>query len=119
LPILAAVICIYLPLSHLYRRFLVPVTPIKSPRQPLYRAYFFIAFSFIYIYFMHGNSLLKIGAIVSMNYAIAKLGRSSRLMPTLTWIFNLAILFLNETYRGYNFADFHSSLAWLVSQLKG
>ncbi|KAG0290919.1 glycerol transporter [Linnemannia gamsii] len=113
LPILAAVICIYLPLSHLYRRFLVPVTPVKSPHQPLYRAYFFVAFSFIYIYFMHGNSLLKIGAIVSMNYAIAKLGGSSRLMPTATWIFNLGILFLNETYRGYNFTDIHSSLEWL------
>ncbi|KAH7059336.1 MBOAT-domain-containing protein [Linnemannia elongata] len=113
LPILAAVICIYLPLSHLYKRLLVPVTPIKSPHQPLYRAYFFVAFSFIYIYFMHGNSLLKIGAIVTMNYAIAKIGGSSRLMPALTWIFNLAILFLNETYRGYNFTDFHSSLAWL------
>lgn len=113
IPILVSVICIYLPLSHLYRRFFVPVTPVKSPHQPLYRAYFFLAFSCIYIYFMHGNSILKIGAIVSINYAIAKLGGSSRLMPAFTWIFNLAILFLNESYRGYDFADFHSSLAWL------
>ncbi|KAF9126743.1 glycerol transporter [Mortierella sp. 14UC] len=113
IPNLAAVICIYLPLSHLFKHYMVPVTPIKSAHQPLYRAYFFLAFSFIYIYFMHGNSLLKIGAIVGVNYAIAKLGGSSRVMPTLTWIFNLAVLFMNEKYRGYNFTDIHSSLAWL------
>ncbi|KAG0376065.1 glycerol transporter [Mortierella sp. AD032] len=113
IPILAAVMCIYLPLSHLFKHFMVPVTPIKSAHQPLYRTYFFLAFSFIYIYFMHGNSLLKIGAIVGVNFAIAKLGGSSRLMPTFTWIFNLAVLFMNEKYRGYNFEDFHSSLAWL------
>jgi hypothetical protein len=64
---------------------------------------------------MHGNSLLKIGAIVGVNYAIAKLGGSSRAMPALTWIFNIGILFMNEKYRGYNFTDMHSSLAWLVS----
>ncbi|KAF8941313.1 MBOAT, membrane-bound O-acyltransferase family-domain-containing protein [Dissophora ornata] len=113
LPLLVGVIMIYLPLSHLYRRLLVPVTPLKSPLQPLYRAYFFLAFSAIYLYFMHGNSILKIGAIVSINYAIAKIGGSSRWMPAMTWIFNLSILFMNETYRGYTFAALHESLAWL------
>ncbi|KAF9924289.1 glycerol transporter [Linnemannia zychae] len=113
IPTLTAVIAIYLPLGYIFKTYMVPVMPIKSPQQPLYRAYFFLTFSLIYIYFMHGNSLLKIGAIISINYAIAKLGRSSRLMPTFTWIFNLAILFMNEKYRGYNFTDIHSSLAWL------
>ncbi|KAF9183714.1 glycerol transporter [Haplosporangium sp. Z 767] len=113
LPILAGVICIYLPLSHLYRRYFVPLTPLKSPLQPLYRAYFFLAFSVVYLYFMYGNSILKIFAIVSTNYGIAKLGRSSRWMPALTWIFNLSILFMNEKYRGYSFTSLHESLAWL------
>ncbi|KAI7831233.1 MBOAT, membrane-bound O-acyltransferase family-domain-containing protein [Gamsiella multidivaricata] len=113
LPVLAAVMCIYVPLSHLYRLYFVPVTPLKSPLQPLYRAYFFLAFSAVYLYFMYGNSILKIGAIVTTNYAIAKLGGSSRMMPVLTWIFNLAILFLNETHQGYQFASLHESLAWL------
>ncbi|KAF9352877.1 glycerol transporter [Mortierella sp. NVP85] len=113
LPILAAVICIYLPLSHLFQKIFVPVTPLKSPLQPLYRTYFFLAFSAAYLYFMYGNSILKIGAIVTVNYAIAKLGGSARWMPAITWIFNIAILFLNENYQGYTFASLHESLAWL------
>ncbi|KAF9304315.1 glycerol transporter [Mortierella antarctica] len=113
IPVLAAVMAIYLPLSHLFKHYMVPVTPLKSPLQPLYRAYFFLAFSFAYLFVMYGNSILKILFIVSVNYAIAKLGAKSRWMPALTWIFNLAILFLNEGYRGYDFGAFHPSLAWL------
>jgi hypothetical protein len=63
---------------------------------------------------MYGNGILKIGAIVTANYAIAKLGGSARWMPPVTWIFNIAILFLNENYKGYTFASLHESLAWLV-----
>ncbi|KAF8979536.1 glycerol transporter [Entomortierella lignicola] len=113
LPVLVTVLCIYLPLSHLFRRYFVPVTPIKSPLQPLYRTYFFLAFSFAYLYFLNGNSILKILTIVSLNYAIAKLGGSARWTPAATWIFNVSILFLNESYQGYTFAGFHKSLAWL------
>jgi hypothetical protein len=91
------------------------VSPVKSPLQPLYRAYFFLAFSVIYLYVMSGNSLFKIGAILGINYAIAKIGGSARWMPTLTWIFNIAILFANEKYEGYMFSQFHPSLSWLVS----
>ena len=115
LPILTFVASVYLLLSHAYRLYFVPVTPLKSPLQPLYRAYFFLAFAAVYLYFMYGSGILKIGAIVSANYAIAKLGGASRWMPALTWIFNLTILFLNESYRGYSFAALHDSLAWLVS----
>ncbi|KAF9916877.1 glycerol transporter [Lobosporangium transversale] len=113
LPTLTLVCCFYLPFSHLFRRIFVPVTPVKSPLQPLYRTYFFLAFSILYLYFMYGNSILKIGTIVSINYAIAKLGGSSRLMPALTWIFNISILFLNESHQGYKFSSLHGSLAWL------
>lgn len=106
---------IYLPLSHLFKHYMVPVTPLKSPLQPLYRAYFFLAFSFAYLYVMYGNSIFKILFIVSVNYAIAKLGGKSSWMPALTWTFNLAILFLNESYHGYDFGNIHPSLAWLVN----
>ncbi|KAG0199472.1 glycerol transporter [Mortierella sp. GBA30] len=113
LPILGSVACIYLVLSHVFRLYFVPVTPVKSPLQPLYRAYFFLAFSAVYLYFMYGNSIIKIVAIVSANYAIAKLGGASRWMPVLTWIFNLGILFMNEKNQGYSFGTLHESLAWL------
>ncbi|KAF9969639.1 glycerol transporter, partial [Modicella reniformis] len=114
LPTLVLVVCIYIPLSHLFRSILVPsITALKNPQQPLYRAYFFLAFAMVYLYFMYGNSLLKIGAIATMNYAIAKTGRGARWMPIVTWVFNIGIIFLNEGYNGYNFADLHESLAWL------
>lgn len=109
-------VCIYLTLSHLFRSIFVPSTSVlKNPLQPLYRTYFYVTFSVVYIYFMYGNSILKIAAIVSANYLIAKTGRGARWMPIATWVFNLGILFLNEGYDGYNFGDFHESLAWLVN----
>ncbi|KAF9165643.1 glycerol transporter [Actinomortierella ambigua] len=113
LPLLAKVIVLYLPLSHLFRKVFVPVTPLKSPLQRLPRAYFFLAFSVVYLYFMYGNSILKILAITSVNYAIAKVGGSAPWVPIVTWVYNIAILFLNELYKGYNFSDFHESLSWL------
>ena len=63
---------------------------------------------------MYGNSLLKIGLIVGINYGVAKIGKGARWMPLATWVFNLGILFLNEGYRGYNFGDVHEGLTWLV-----
>ncbi|KAG0306124.1 glycerol transporter [Dissophora globulifera] len=114
LPTLIAVICIYIPLSHLFRSVFAPTPqPLKNPHQPLYRAYFFLAFSAVYLYYMYGNSILKIGAIVTTNYLIGKAGGGARWMPAATWAFTLAILFLNEGYDGYNFADLHESFAWL------
>ncbi|KAF9580700.1 glycerol transporter [Lunasporangiospora selenospora] len=127
IPSLVIVICIYLPASHFFNylmnRSAVPEgsTPISTNVQQerglpfLSRAWFFLGFSFIYLYYMYGLSLLKIMAIVSINYLIAKLGKryNSRWIPIATWIFNIAILFLNEAYHGYNFADIHESLAWM------
>ncbi|KAF9929630.1 glycerol transporter, partial [Linnemannia zychae] len=116
LPKLLIVASIYLPLSHLYSSFFVPsktTNSLKYPQQPLFRTYFFLAFSAIYLYFMYGNSILKILLIVSANYAIAKLGNNARWMPIATWTFNVAVLFLNEGYKGYNFSDIHESLTWL------
>ncbi|KAK3828402.1 MAG: putative glycerol transporter [Benniella sp.] len=119
IPTLALVVGIYIPLSHLFRSYFVSnATALKNPQQPLYRTYYFLAFSSAYLYFMYGNSILKIGAIVSMNYMIAKAGGGAKWMPIATWVYNLAILFLNEAYDGYRFADLHESLAWL-DQNKG
>ncbi|KAI1299510.1 glycerol transporter [Mortierella claussenii] len=117
IPLLVSVVCVYIPLSHLFKSLIPTYTslPSKLPEQtpPLYRAYFFLAFSFIYLYFMYGNSILKIGAIVTLNFWIARMGRGASWMPAVTWIFNLGILFLNEGYDGYRFGDMHGSLAWL------
>ncbi|KAI8331343.1 hypothetical protein BC941DRAFT_382702 [Chlamydoabsidia padenii] len=62
---------------------------------------------------LHGTSVIKIGIIISTSYAIGRLSGGSKLNPILTWIFNLAVLFLNEVYNGYSFIDLHSSLGWM------
>jgi len=63
---------------------------------------------------MYGNSLLKMGLIVGINYGVAKIGRGARGMPLATCVFNRGVLFLNEGYRGYSFRDVHEGLMWLV-----
>ena len=69
---------------------------------------------------LHGTSALKVLAIVSANYAIAKACRGSRAGPALTWMFNAAVLFLNERYHGYRFGDILPGLEYLVRlSLKG
>jgi hypothetical protein len=64
---------------------------------------------------LHGASILKIFAILALNYSVAKVCKGSKLGPVLTWIFNGAILFANEINSGYQFGNFHPSLELLVS----
>ncbi|KAJ3550711.1 hypothetical protein NM688_g5016 [Phlebia brevispora] len=71
---------------------------------------FSLAFSMLMLIILHGTSVLKIFAILSINYLIAKLGRGSKVAPVLTWVFNGAVLFLNETQDGYRFSSLHHSL---------
>lgn len=66
---------------------------------------------------LHGASALKILAIFSLNYALAKSLGGKGVMPFAVWGFNVAILFLNEIHDGYRFASIHSSLDFLVGQI--
>ncbi|OCH89613.1 MBOAT-domain-containing protein [Obba rivulosa] len=79
------------------------------------RLHFLLLFSFCLMLGLHGASVIKIFVILSVNYAIAKSCQGSRLGPLLTWVFNAAVLFANETYDGYVFASIHPSLAALDS----
>jgi hypothetical protein len=63
---------------------------------------------------LHGTSAVKVLALVSANYAITKACRGSKAGPALTWVFNAAVLFLNERYRGYRFGDVIPGLGYLV-----
>jgi len=63
---------------------------------------------------LHGSSSLKIFAIISLNFIIAKKCRASLLGPLLTWLFNGLVLFSNELYHGYKF-EVLPGLAALVS----
>ncbi|KAF7352480.1 hypothetical protein MVEN_01212900 [Mycena venus] len=64
---------------------------------------------------LHGTSALKIFAILTANYLISKSLGGSKSGPISSWIFNVAVIFLNDWYSGYKFADFASPLAFLDS----
>ncbi|KAI8088296.1 MBOAT, membrane-bound O-acyltransferase family-domain-containing protein [Thamnidium elegans] len=61
--------------------------------------------SLMVLVIFHGSSSLKYLAIISISYAIGRRAAGTKWNPILTWVFNLAILFLNEHYGGYRFAN--------------
>lgn len=116
----------YLCLSHLYRIYVMPSSPagtnlpVKQAHQPLYRIYFFFVSAIIILGAFHGTSALKILFIITISYAIGQYTGGSMWNPILSWTFNLAILFLNEWYHGYEFASLLGpSFAWMVSGMLG
>lgn len=73
-------------------------------------------FSLLFLLGLHGSSIIKVIAILSVNFLVAKLCKSSKIGPVLTWTFNIGILFLNDRYSGYRFGELHQSLEYLVCE---
>lgn len=78
---------------------------------------FSVVFSLAMITALHGTSAIKLVAILTANYLIAKTWKGSSLTPLLTWVFNGGVLFANEVYHGYRFGHIIPSLEYLVSGL--
>lgn len=68
------------------------------------RLTFDFLFAFVYIIALHGSSAFKILVILYINYTVATQLRRD-LVPFVTWIFNISILFANELCKGYPYAD--------------
>lgn len=94
-----------------------------SPQPPITSAYrathnilrrniFDILFALLFLTTLHSFSVLKIMAILTANYLISFFHPTSVANPILTWVFNLAVLFGNEYFDGYRFADI---LPWLIA----
>ncbi|POS85866.1 hypothetical protein EPUL_001934 [Erysiphe pulchra] len=67
------------------------------------RASFDFGFALFYLICLHGFSIAKIIFILYINYkAATRLPR--RLVPAITWILNISILFANELCNGYKYA---------------
>ena len=67
------------------------------------RISFDLCFTALFLPALHGFSVFKILIILYANYLIAtRLPR--QYVPTMTWIFNIGILFSNELCRGYPYA---------------
>lgn len=73
--------------------------------------------SLVVLVLLHGISSLKILLILYLNFRLPDIaGHASKATPYLIWTFNVAILFLNEIYRGYKFGSILPLLAFLVSR---
>jgi len=86
----------------------------RQREDNLYLIPFLLAFSTLLLIGLHGTSILKILAIISVNYCIGKSTGQSKLSPILSWVFNVAVLFANEWYSGYRFSAIHPSLDMLL-----
>ncbi|KAE9408868.1 MBOAT-domain-containing protein [Gymnopus androsaceus JB14] len=110
LPILTGVAIIYLLLKQIWVKL---YSLSKVPSDSLHLIPFNIIFSILFLLGLHGSGTLKVVAILSANYMIAKTCKSSKMGPVLSWAFNIGMLFLNERYNGYRFAEIVPSLAFL------
>ena len=113
LPILSVLVIVFHALKKLY---LLALQRISRPQQNdrLHLVPFLLTFSLIMLTALHGTSILKILVILTLNYAIAKFCRGSKLGPILSWVFNGGILFANEWYEGYRFGHIHPALhSWV------
>ncbi|CAI6338834.1 unnamed protein product [Periconia digitata] len=68
------------------------------------RMSFDVVFGAIFITALHGTSIIKILAILLVNYNIAKKLPKSYI-PAATWVFNVSIMFANDIYKGFVFGD--------------
>lgn len=89
---------------------------LSSPRRThhLHLVPFLVAFSILMLIGLHGTSIIKIFAILVVNYAIAKYTRGAKYGPWMTWAFNGLVLFANDRNSGYRFSSIHPSLEALV-----
>ena len=74
------------------------------------RTSFDFLFGHIFLFVLHGFSSFKIMFILFLNYQIAtKLPR--KYVPAVTWVFNIAMLFATEIYKGFSY----EVMAWNIS----
>ncbi|KAI9159552.1 glycerol transporter [Blastocladiella emersonii ATCC 22665] len=66
---------------------------------------FSIAFSTVFLVIAHGQHVVKVLAILAINYALGRIGGGTWFNPALTWAFNIAILFAIDWTRGFRALD--------------
>ncbi|TBU27794.1 MBOAT-domain-containing protein [Dichomitus squalens] len=84
-----------------------------SGSNNLYRIPFLVVFCTAMLFSLHGASALKVFAILSANYGIAKTCKGSKAGPILTWMFNALVLYANERNSGHRFEQLHPIFASL------
>ncbi|KAI3636270.1 hypothetical protein MIR68_005622 [Amoeboaphelidium protococcarum] len=110
IPILAVCLTLHVLLSR-WTRFL----DLRFQSTAVnYQHLFQIVFSLVFLYVLHGNGLLKILIILSINYMICRSLASVQtpwLMPLVVWLYCISVLYLNDQHSGYKFSHLHQSFA--------
>jgi len=106
-----AFILLYVLISHVAISRIIQFLP--SAVNVKYRKIYSLVFSTVFLAVLYGTSLIKILILLYINYYIAKRFGKSKVNPILTWTFNIAILFLNDYFKGYKFSALWSGLEFL------
>lgn len=116
MPLLLLIAGTFLGLKVIYLRlYRTSYTPVIETR--LHHIPFSFISSLLFLFGLHGANFIKIIIIMSINFGIAKSLKRSKLLPFITWGFNMAVLFAIERNSGYKFANLSSSLAFLVRKI--
>ncbi|KAJ2006112.1 glycerol transporter [Coemansia thaxteri] len=119
LPTFAASMLLYVALNYLLRMTVVRKVSSEFLRTPalirgfLPTLWFPFLFATVFAVALSGTSIVFILALTFGNYLLAKQLGGRQWAPALFWIYNLAVLFANEHYKGYEFGRMMESLAWL------
>ncbi|KAJ1949253.1 glycerol transporter [Linderina pennispora] len=70
-------------------------------------------FAVVFVVVLSGTSVVFILGLALGNYVLAKRLGGKRWAPVVFWMYNLAVLFMNEHYDGYEFGRISPALAWL------
>lgn len=106
IPILVAVM-----IGHQTVSMLLDAARLKKSSDPSLKMKWTLIFSTVFIFALFGSSAIKIISIISLHYVLVKW--DPKMAPYTTWIFGIAILFINDQYNGYNFSDITSQLSFL------
>lgn len=90
--------------------YLIISWTIKYFKRNMWTFFSFIS-SLIFLFVLHGFSIIKILLILSINYHISKSGHKYTIL--FIWIFSILTLFLNEKFRGYSFSNISDSFVFL------
>ncbi|KAJ2684604.1 glycerol transporter [Coemansia spiralis] len=119
LPAFTGVMLLYVVLNWAFRlvvvrrvsgNFLASPTKVKGFLPTLWLPFLFAT---AFAIGLSGVSSVFILAIAGGNYLLAKRMGGHRWAPAVFWAYNMAVLFANEYYRGYQFGHMSPSLAWL------
>ncbi|KAJ2834170.1 glycerol transporter, partial [Coemansia sp. 'formosensis'] len=119
LPAFAAAMLAYVALNWAFRLVVVRRVAGEFLRAPamvrgfLPTLWFPFVFATCFAVGLSGVSTVFIVLIAGGNYFLAKQFGGRRWAPALFWVYNMAVLFANEYYRGYEFGRMAESLAWL------